>query len=156
MSNASLARRRATAQAKAAERLQTIEYVVAGDTLIIASATTVGKLYQVSATECTCDAGRNGMPCWHAEAQLQVMMPAPKPHRTDEQHAALLAELDELGWEFPWAQQRREAPQLPGIVVGGYCDAERCIPVQRLVFQITTVKRQMDARISCKYFTRQP
>ncbi len=94
MSHASIARRKANASTKAAKLIQTVDYVVAGDVLIVASATTVGKLYQVTSTECSCEAGRNALPCWHAEARLQVMHPR-KP-QTDEQYKTTLELCDEL------------------------------------------------------------
>lgn len=62
MSAASIARRKANASTKAATLIQTVNYYIAGDVLMIASASTVGKLYTVTACECTCEAGRNISP----------------------------------------------------------------------------------------------
>ncbi len=58
--------------AKAAEQIQCVDYFIAGDTLIIASASTIGRLYVVTATECSCEAGRQELPCWHAAARLHL------------------------------------------------------------------------------------
>lgn len=57
MSTASVARHRQNAAAKAATLA--VDYFIcpAHQTVIIASATTVGKLYQVTASGCTCSVG---------------------------------------------------------------------------------------------------
>lgn len=94
MSNASIARRKSNATTKATKLIQTVNYFVAGDVFIVASATKVGTLYQVTATECTCEAGRNALPCWHAEARLQIMHPR-KP-QTDAEYRKTLELCDEL------------------------------------------------------------
>ncbi len=61
--------------AKAAEQIQCVDYFIAGDTLIIASASTVGRLHVVTASECSCEAGRQEQPCWHAAARLHLFSP---------------------------------------------------------------------------------
>lgn len=80
MSNASVPCRRAsTAQrrANAAARAETltVDYYLDGDKMIIASATTPGKLYVVTSGDCTCPAGVQELPCKHAEFRLNVLYP---------------------------------------------------------------------------------
>ena len=53
----------------------TLDYYLDGDTLIIASATTPGRLYIVTATSCTCEAGQDDWPCKHADYRLSLLMP---------------------------------------------------------------------------------
>ena len=43
--------------------------------MIIASATTPGKLYVVTSGDCTCPAGLQELPCKHAEFRLNVLYP---------------------------------------------------------------------------------
>jgi hypothetical protein len=54
-----------------------VDYYLAGDTLIIASATTPGRLYVTTSTECTCPAGREAWPCPHAAVRLDLLSPRP-------------------------------------------------------------------------------
>ncbi len=90
MSNRSVAQRRANAVAKA--DTMTVDYYLDGDKMIIASETTPGRLYIVTATECSCPAGRQELPCKHAAYRLQVLMP-----RTPKKaYADVLAACDEL------------------------------------------------------------
>ncbi|MDP9314607.1 MAG: hypothetical protein M3R24_27635 [Chloroflexota bacterium] len=65
---------------KAAEQIQYVDYFIAGDTLVIASASTVGRLYVVTASECSCEAGRQELPCWHAAARLHLFFPRGSIH----------------------------------------------------------------------------
>jgi hypothetical protein len=69
MSSTTLPRR--TANANTAPL--TIDYYLDGDTLVIASTTTPGRLHVVTATECTCDAGRDDWPCTHADYRLHIL-----------------------------------------------------------------------------------
>jgi hypothetical protein len=50
-----------------------IDYYLDGDTMIVASATTLGKLYIVTAKDCSCPAGMAELPCKHASYRLQVL-----------------------------------------------------------------------------------
>ncbi len=54
-----------------------VDYFICSDrqTVIIASATTNGKLYAVTSTDCSCPAGLQELPCWHADARLMVLYP---------------------------------------------------------------------------------
>ena len=95
MSASIVAQRQATAAARA-EAL-TVNYVLVGDVLYIASATTVGIIYTVTATGCNCQAGERGYVCKHAMKRLQLL--APRPQRrpmSDAEYAAVLASCDEL------------------------------------------------------------
>lgn len=58
----------------AAETL-TIGYYLDGDTMIIASATTPGKLYVVTSGDCTCPAGLQELLCKHVEFRLNILYP---------------------------------------------------------------------------------
>jgi hypothetical protein len=71
MAPTSLAHRNATTNTL------TVDYYLDGDTLIIASATTPGRLHVVTATECSCDAGRNDWPCVHADYRLHILATRP-------------------------------------------------------------------------------
>ena len=51
----------------------TVDYYLDGDTLVIASTTIPGRLHVVTATECTCDAGRDAWPCQHADYRLHIL-----------------------------------------------------------------------------------
>jgi hypothetical protein len=75
MSQHSLSHRRATAIDRAA--VLQVDYVVLpdNDTVIVASATTAGKLYTVTSKECTCPAGRKELPCKHAAYRLNILHP---------------------------------------------------------------------------------
>lgn len=53
----------------------TVDYYLDGDTMIVASATTPGKLYIVTATECSCEAGRRELLCKHATYRLDKLYP---------------------------------------------------------------------------------
>ncbi len=64
--------RQANQSTEAAARIQSVDYFIAGDTLVIASASTIGRLYVVTASECSCEAGRQELPCWHAAARLHL------------------------------------------------------------------------------------
>jgi hypothetical protein len=61
------------AQHRADTETLTVDYYLDGDTLIIASATTPGRLHVVTATECSCDAGREDWPCMHAGYRLHIL-----------------------------------------------------------------------------------
>ncbi len=87
MAGSSLAQRRSNATAKA--DALTVDYFMSGDTMIIASASHVGRLYTVTATECSCPAGRQELPCKHAAYRLQVMAQQTKRQYTQ-------ADYDEL------------------------------------------------------------
>lgn len=95
MSNTSLAQRYANAVARADSL--TVDYFICPDqqTVIIASATTVGRLYTVTATECSCEAGRRELPCKHSAYRLQVLSPR-KPRQTDADYTATVAACDDL------------------------------------------------------------
>ncbi len=67
--------RQANQSTEAAARIQSVDYFIAGDTLVIASASTIGRLYVVTASECSCEAGRQELPCWHAAARLHLFSP---------------------------------------------------------------------------------
>lgn len=69
----SSAQRQSNAVARA-ESL-TVDYYLDGDTMIVASATTPGTLYIVSATGCTCDAGLRELPGTHAAYRLDTRHP---------------------------------------------------------------------------------
>lgn len=91
----SIAQRRANAVAKA-ETL-TVDYYLDGDKMIIASATTPGKLYVVTSGDCTCPAGLQELPCKHAEFRLNVLYPRRKPQaQTDAEYSITLDLADEL------------------------------------------------------------
>ncbi|MDP9316545.1 MAG: hypothetical protein M3R24_37780 [Chloroflexota bacterium] len=93
-----LPQRREAAAAKAAQMLPKVDYyVVNRETVIIASATTVGRMYVVTSTGCTCKAGVEEIPCWHQEARLNILHPRPKAKpQTDAEYARTLAACDEL------------------------------------------------------------
>ena len=99
MSNATVPQRttRAQRQSNAVARAEslTVDYYLDGDTMIVASSSTPGKLYIVSATGCSCPAGVQELPCKHAAYRLQVLMPPRKP-QTDADYARTLAACDEL------------------------------------------------------------
>ncbi len=76
-----LAQRPASETTEAAEQIQRVDYFITGDTLVIASASTVGRLYIVTASECSCEAGQNDRPCWHDAARLELLFPR-HPSRT--------------------------------------------------------------------------
>ncbi len=63
---------RAYAVAKAETLI--VDYYLCGDTLIIASATTPGRLYVVTSTECTCPLGLQEWPRDHATLRLHLLM----------------------------------------------------------------------------------
>jgi hypothetical protein len=60
--------------AAAADTL-TVDYYLDGDTLIIASASIPGRLYVTTATDCSCPAGRDDLPCKHGELRLSLLRP---------------------------------------------------------------------------------
>jgi hypothetical protein len=53
----------------------TVDYFLAGDTLIIASTTTPGRFYVTTATDCSCPAGLAEWPCKHADVRLRLLAP---------------------------------------------------------------------------------
>ena len=65
-------------QADAAPPLP-VDYYLDGDTLIIASEETPGRLYIVTSTGCSCPAGQADWPCKHADYRLNLLMPKPRP-----------------------------------------------------------------------------
>lgn len=73
----------------------TVDYYLNGDKMIVASASTPGKLYVVTATGCSCPAGVQELPCKHAEYRLQVLMPR-KPRQSDAEYAKVCAAADDL------------------------------------------------------------
>ena len=89
------AQRRSNAVARA--DALTVDYFICPDqqTVIVASATTPGKLYIVTASECSCPAGRRDLPCKHAEYRVQVLFPR-TPRQSDADYAATLTACDEL------------------------------------------------------------
>lgn len=89
----SIAHRRANAAAKA-ETL-TVDYYLDGDKMIIASATTPGKLYVVTSGDCTCPAGLQELPCKHAEFRLNILSTKRKP-QTDAEYSTTIDLCDEL------------------------------------------------------------
>lgn len=89
----SRAQRKVNAVARA-ESL-TSEHYFHGDTMIIASATTPGKLYIVTPTGCTCTAGAKGLPCKHAERRALLLTPRRTP-QTDAEYRKTLDLCDEL------------------------------------------------------------
>jgi hypothetical protein len=96
MANTSLAQRRANATAKA-ESLS-VDYFICPDqhTVIIASATTLGKLYTVTSTECSCPAGRQELPCKHAAYRLNILHPRkPATPQTAAEYDAMVEALND-------------------------------------------------------------
>lgn len=89
----SIAQRRANAAAKA-ETL-TVDYYLDGDKMIIASATTPGKLYVVTSGDCTCPAGLQELPCKHSEFRLHVLSIKRKT-QTDAEYSTTIDLCDEL------------------------------------------------------------
>jgi hypothetical protein len=91
----SIAQRRANAAAKA-ETL-TVDYYLDGDKMIIASATTPGKLYVVTSGDCSCPAGLQELPCKHAEFRLNVLYPR-RNHKpqTETEYSTTIDLCDEL------------------------------------------------------------
>ncbi len=69
--------RTSIAQPRANSAHITVDYYLCGETLIIASTTTPGRLYVVTSTECTCPAGRQEWPCHHAAVRLDLLAPRP-------------------------------------------------------------------------------
>ncbi|HEX6292890.1 MAG TPA: hypothetical protein VFZ66_27150 [Herpetosiphonaceae bacterium] len=63
------------ANAVAASDTLTIDYYISGDTLIIASATTPGRLYLVTSKDCSCPLGLEEWPCAHADLRLCLLAP---------------------------------------------------------------------------------
>lgn len=96
MANASVAQRKANAVAKA--DTLTVDYFICPDkqTVIIASATTVGRMYTVTASECSCPAGRNELPCKHSAYRLHVLSPRKRQPMSDAAYAAACAAADDL------------------------------------------------------------
>ncbi|MBV9788016.1 MAG: hypothetical protein JOZ51_07585 [Chloroflexi bacterium] len=93
--NASLAQRRANAATKAETLI--VDYYLDGDKMIIASATTPGKLYVVTSGDCTCPAGLQELPCKHAEFRLNILYPrCTTQQQTDAQYTVTLDLADEL------------------------------------------------------------
>lgn len=91
----STAQRPANAAAKA-ETL-TVDYYLDGDTMIIASATTPGKLYVVTSGDCTCPAGLQELLCKHAEFRLNILYPRRTAQsQTDAEYTVTLDLADEL------------------------------------------------------------
>lgn len=91
----SINQRRANAAAKA-ETL-TVDYYLDGDKMIIASATTPGKLYVVTSGDCTCPAGLQELPCKHGEFRLNVFYPRCTPHaQIVADYSVILDLVDEL------------------------------------------------------------
>ncbi len=89
--------RQAAADNRAADPSYQPDYTLVGDTLIIASVSTLGRLYTVTETGCTCKAGQNGYPCKHQSKRRMVLMPTPTCCRmNDTEYAAVLAACDEL------------------------------------------------------------
>ncbi len=90
-------RRQALADNRAADPRYQPDYTLVGDTLIIASVSTLGRLYTVTETGCTCKAGQNGFPCKHQSKRRMVLLPAPaRCPMSDTEYAAVLAACDEL------------------------------------------------------------
>jgi hypothetical protein len=75
MSMTSIAGR--TANAVAVADTHTVDYYLYGDTLIMASATTPGRLYVTTATDCSCPTGVQEWPCLHADVRLNLLRPTP-------------------------------------------------------------------------------
>ena len=61
--------------AAAATDTLTIDYYLAGDTLIIASASIPGRLYVTTSNDCSCPAGLQDLPCKHGELRLSLLRP---------------------------------------------------------------------------------
>ncbi|HEX6291258.1 MAG TPA: hypothetical protein VFZ66_18890 [Herpetosiphonaceae bacterium] len=53
----------------------TLDYYLAGDVLIIASATVPGRLYVTTAKDCSCPIGLEEWPCAHADLRLRLRSP---------------------------------------------------------------------------------
>lgn len=63
---------------------------------LVPSATTAATIYRVSATGCTCQAGLNGQPCWHAAlvsaiglADMMIDLADPYPTEDDDDASTL-------------------------------------------------------------------
>ena len=96
MSQHSLSHRRANAIDRAA--VLQVDYVVLpdNDTVIVASATTLGKLYTVTSKECTCPAGRKELPCKHAAYRLNILHPRkPLAPQTKAEYDAMVDKLND-------------------------------------------------------------
>jgi hypothetical protein len=63
------------AQQHAAAATLTVDYYLHGETLIIASASIPGRLYVTTATDCSCPAGLEELPCKHVELRLSLLRP---------------------------------------------------------------------------------
>lgn len=101
MATTSVPRRTSTAQrrANAADKAETltVDYYLDGDKMIVASATTPGKLYVVTSGDCTCPAGVQELPCKHAEFRLNVLYPRHGAQsQTDTEYTVTLDLADEL------------------------------------------------------------
>jgi len=87
-----------------------------GEVLSIESATTPGTRYLVDTHGCTCSAGAHGKPCKHRAAWRLLIKAAeiharqPKPRRTPEDHARIMAEAAELAKEavMLWNEDDRQ------------------------------------------------
>lgn len=64
-----------TANAVTTAETLTLDYFLAGDVLIIASASIPGRLYVTTANNCSCPAGRDDLPCKHGELRLRLLRP---------------------------------------------------------------------------------
>lgn len=63
------------AQQHAAADILTVDYFLAGEILIIASASIPGRLYVTTSNDCSCPAGLQEEPCKHAELRLNLLRP---------------------------------------------------------------------------------
>lgn len=72
-------RRWATALAKAATELEASGWYFTGQILVIASRTTPGTRYRVTAQGCECPAHSKGNPCWHKAARKLLINAAQRP-----------------------------------------------------------------------------
>ncbi len=89
---------------RAAVELLVSHWSFDGETLFIASATSLGTRYTVDEHGCNCSAAKADKPCKHRAAwrlllkaaELHAQAQQPKPHRTAEDHARILAEAAEL------------------------------------------------------------
>ncbi len=82
-----------------ATKLARVDHLFAGDTLVIGSATTLGKFYQVTEHGCTCRAGDfSYLKCWHVDVrryliasmtQVETLEPVTAGPQTPEELDAL-------------------------------------------------------------------
>lgn len=65
--------------ASARHKLSYCQHHVIGETVIIASATTIGRFYVVTARGCECEGAKRGIKCWHTVARELVLANGTQP-----------------------------------------------------------------------------